>query len=168
MAEDFDIGTQVPVEDSNRTFVIAAAAIGGLLVLSMICLGVYALVIAPQQQPGRSAEATEIVLENTRVAQSLTETAAAEGAEAIATSTDTPIPATDTAVPTATRVVVLPSNTPEGTEAAGGAQGTATSSPTALPQTGFAEDVGLPGLILVAFGLLGVIAIARSLRSRAT
>lgn len=180
MAEDFDIGTQVPLEDSNRTFVIAAAAIGGLLVLSMICLGVYALVIAPQQQPGRSQQATEIVLENTRVAQSLTETAAAEQAEPTATSTDTPVPPTDTPAPTATRVVVLPSDTPEGTAAAtetqvaGGAQATVTPSrtptrtPTALPQTGFAEDIGLPGLILAAFGLLGIIVIARSMRTRST
>lgn len=180
MAEDFDIGTQVPLEDSNRTFVIAAAAIGGLLVLSMICLGVYALVIAPQQQPGRSAQATEIVQENTRVAQSLTETAAAEVAQATEIPTDTAIPPSDTPVPTETRVVVLPSDTPEGTEgptatqAAGGGQGTATPSrtpsrtPTALPQTGFAEDIGLPGLVLVAFGLLGVIAIARSLRTHST
>lgn len=180
MAEDFDIGTQVPVEDSNRTFVIAAAAIGGLLVLSMICLGVYALVIAPQQQPGRSAQATEIVQENTRVAQSLTETAQAEQAEPTEPATDTAVPATDTPEPTATRVVVLPSDTPEGTEAPteegtpAGAQQTATPSrtptrtPTALPQTGFADDIGLPGLLLMAFGLLAIIAIARSIRTRPT
>ncbi len=43
MAEDFEVGGPPPEESSNRTFVLAAAGIGGLLVLSLICLGLYAL-----------------------------------------------------------------------------------------------------------------------------
>ena len=64
MAEDFDIGGAPPEEPSNRKFVIAAAGIGGLLVLSMICLALYALVLAPAQQRNRASEATDIALQN--------------------------------------------------------------------------------------------------------
>ncbi len=68
MAEDFEVGSAPPEESSNRTFVIAAAAVGGLLVLSMVCLALYALVVAPRQQQSRDAQATQIVLDNTTMA----------------------------------------------------------------------------------------------------
>ncbi|MGA9190464.1 MAG: hypothetical protein WBZ24_01905, partial [Anaerolineales bacterium] len=110
MAEDFEVGGPLPEESSNRTFLIAAAGIGGLLVLSMICLGVYALVLAPRQQQARVEQATQIVLQNTQVAQSLTQTAAAGRATQTPTPSETPVPNTPTA--TATQVVVIPTDTP--------------------------------------------------------
>jgi len=57
MAEDFDVGGPLPEESGNRTFVIAAAGLGGLLIVSMICLLVYALVLAPLQREARATEA---------------------------------------------------------------------------------------------------------------
>lgn len=42
--------------------------------------------------------------------------------------------------------------------------GPGTGTPTRLPQTGFAEDVGLPGLFGMALGLVVVIVIVRRLR----
>ncbi len=180
MAEDFEVGGPLPEESSNRTFLVAAAGIGGLLVLSMICLGVYALVLAPGQQQARLEQATQIVLQNTQVAQQLTQTAAAQRATQTPTPTDTPVP---TEVPTATptQVVVIPTDTPFttfGTSApltataaaqqtlAAGQQTTPTATATALPVTGFADEVGLPTLFLVALGLLAVVILARGLRSR--
>ena len=77
MAEDFEVGSAPPEESSNRTFVFAAAAVGGLLVLSMICLGLYALVVAPRQQEARNAQATQIVIDNATMAAGQTATAAA-------------------------------------------------------------------------------------------
>ena len=77
MAEDFEVGSAPPEESSNRTFVFAAAAVGGLLILSMVCLALYALVVAPRQQESRNAQATQIILDNTKTAGSLTQTAAA-------------------------------------------------------------------------------------------
>lgn len=180
MAEDFEVGGPLPEETSNRTFLIAAAGIGGLLVLSMICLGVYALVLAPRQQQARVEQATQIVLQNTQVAQSLTQTAAAARASRTPTPSETPLPsATPTATPT--QVVVIPTDTPFSTfgtsapltataaaqqtlEAA--LQITPTATPTALPATGFADEAGLPTLFLLALGLLAVVVIARGLRTR--
>jgi Tfp pilus assembly protein PilV len=182
MAEDFDIGGAPPEEPTNRTFVIAAAGIGGLLVLSMICLALYALVLAPAQQRNRAAEATQIALQNTEVAQSITQTVAAARATATRPSTNTPVPPTATV--TRTQVVVLPTDTPTatlpatttstpftnlGTQSAQqtlNASGATTPSPTptALPSTGFADEIGLPGLLVLGAALLVVVVVARRLR----
>lgn len=180
MAEDFELGGPPPEEAANRTFIIAAAGIGGLLILSMICLGVYALVIAPRQQQARIAQATGIPLTNTAVAQELTATALAQRATATPTATNTPEPS-PTATVTPTQVVVLPTDTPFTTlqtvapltetaaaqqtlEAA--QQATPTATPTALPQTGFGEDVGVPGLVFLGLALVAVAFLARQLRTR--
>lgn len=180
MAEDFEVGGPLPEESSNRTFLIAAAGIGGLLVLSMICLGVYALVLAPRQQQARLEQATQIVLQNTQVAQSLTQTAAAARTTNTPTPSATPLPSA-TPPATATQVVVIPTDTPFttfGTSApltataaaqqtlAAAQQMTPTATPTALPATGFADEAGLPTLFLLALGLLAVVIVARSLRTR--
>ena len=39
-----------PEEASNRTFLIAAGVLGGIVLLSIACLAVYALVIMPQRE----------------------------------------------------------------------------------------------------------------------
>jgi hypothetical protein len=179
MAEDFEVGGPPPEEASNRTFVFAAVAVGGLLVLSMICLGLYALVVAPRQREARNAQATQIILNNTQQAASFTETAGASHPTATRPATRTPVPSA-TATPTA--VVVIASATPtsqatidpgiataiaQATLAAiQGGGGTAT--PTALPATGFADEVGLPGLLLVAVALVAVLVVARQLRMRSS
>ena len=105
MTEDFDIEAPPPEEEgSNRTFMVAVGAIGGLLILSMVCLGVYALVIAPGQAQNREAQATQIVLENTRVAASFTETA--QAARPTLVPTQPPPTATSSPTITPTQVVV--------------------------------------------------------------
>jgi Tfp pilus assembly protein PilV len=178
MAEDFDIGGAPPEEQSNRTFVIAAAGIGGLLVLSMICLALYALVLAPAQQRSRAEDATAVALQNTEVAQSITQTSNAARATATKPPTNTPVPPTATA--TYTQVVVLPTDTPAatstpftnlGTQSAqqtldASSQITSTPTPTAtaLPTTGFADEIGLQGLLLLGVALIVVVVVARRLR----
>jgi Tfp pilus assembly protein PilV len=184
MAEDFDIGGAPPEEPSNRTFVIAAAGIGGLLVLSMICLALYALVLAPAQQRNRAADATAVALQNTEVAQSITQTSDAARATPTRPSTDTPVPPTATV--THTQVVVLPTDTPEATssstpftnlgtqsaqqtlDASGQITSTPTPTATALPTTGFADEIGLQGLLLLGAALLVVVVVARRLRVGST
>lgn len=183
MAEDFDLGEPLPEESGNRTFVYAAAGLGALLVLSMICLAVYALVLAPQQRVSRATEAVEINLQNTEVAQTQTAEAFELTPSRTPTATEFILP---TSTVTPTQVIVLPTFTPTpfltlptlapetATAAAqetlaaiqGGGAGTPTA--TALPATGFADEVGIPGLIVMGGILLAVIFIARSLRSRAT
>jgi len=183
MAEEFDVGGPLPEESSNRTFVIAAVSLGGLLVLSMICLFVYALVLAPQQQEARATDVVLVNQQNTE--EALTQTAVVLEKTPTRTPTGTELPDT-TATVTPTLVVVLPTETPTpfltlptlapetATAAAqltlaaaqGGGGGTPTA--TALPATGFADEIGIPALALAGGLLLAVIFIARSLRTRVT
>jgi len=179
MAEDFEVGSAPPEESSNRTFVFAAAAVGGLLVLSMVCLALYALVVAPRQQESRNAQATQIILDNTKTAGSLTQTAAALNPTNTRAPTRTPVPSA-TATPTAVVVVASPTATPQSTmdpgiataiaqatlAAAQGGGGTPTA--TALPSTGFADEVGLRGLVLLGMLLVVVVIVSRQLRMRST
>jgi hypothetical protein len=183
MAEEFDVGGPLPEESSNRTFVIAAVSLGGLLVLSMICLLVYALVLAPRQQEAR---ATDVVLVNQRnTEEALTQTAVVLEKTPTRTPTGTELAAT-TATVTPTLVVVLPTGTPtpfltlptlapetataaaQLTLAAAQGGGGETPTPTALPATGFADEIGIPALALAGGLLLALIFIARSLRTRVT
>jgi hypothetical protein len=180
MAEDFEMGGPLPEESSNRTFIMAAAGLGGLLILSMICLAVYALVLAPRQQEARATQAALIIVQNTEVAQTQTAEAAEDTPTSIPTVTNTPLP---TATVTPTQVVVLPSDTPtpfttlptiDPLTATAAAQATAdaeagetaTATPTALPATGFADEAGIPTLILFGALLVIVVFIARGLRTR--
>jgi glucose/arabinose dehydrogenase len=180
MAEDFEMGGPLPEESANRTFIMAAACLGGLLILSMICLAVYALVLAPRQQEARATQAALIILQNTEVAQTQTAEAAEDTPTSIPTVTNTPLP---TATVTPTQVVVLPSDTPtpfttlptiDPLTATAAAQATAdaeagetaTATPTALPATGFADEAGIPTLILFGALLVIVVFVARGLRTR--
>jgi cytoskeletal protein RodZ len=180
MAEDFEIEGPLPEESSNRTFIIAVVGLGSILILSMICLAVYALVLAPRQEEARATRVAEIEQENITVAQ--TQTAEAVGITPTTAPSDTPLPSS-TSSPT--QVVVLPSDTPTPTPfttlptlepltATAVAQATldalAATSPTAtaLPETGFADEAGVPTLILLAGFLIGVVFIARGLRLRSS
>ncbi len=182
MAEDFDVGAPLPEESSNRTFVMVAGGLGALLVLSMICLAVYALVLAPRQQASRATQAVEVNLENTQQAQTQTAAVVQQTPSRTPTATETQEP---TVTVTPTQVVVLPTSTatpfltlptlaPETATAAaqqtlaasGGGGATVTATTTALPATGFAEDIGVPTLALLGGVLLAVIFIARGLRTR--
>lgn len=180
MAEDFEMGGPLPEESTNRTFVMAAAGLGGLLILSMICLAVYALVLAPRQEEARATQAALIILQNTEVAQTQTAEAAEDTPTSIPTVTNTPLP---TVTVTPTQVVVLPSDTPTpfttlptidpltataAAQATADAEGveTATATPTALPATGFADEAGIPTLILFGALLVIVVFVARGLRTR--
>lgn len=192
MAEDFDF--EVPPMDEgedkpNRTFITAVAAIGGLLILSLICLGLYTLVIAPRQREARERLPTEVALTSTELARLLTETAIADMSPVAVDDTPTPT-STTAATPTSTPAVTLTptelvivatsTSTIQATEDplvataqaqatlnAAQQEATATSTPTALPGTGgFAEDIGIPGMLLLAAVLVTVIFIARHLRAR--
>ncbi len=55
--------------------------------------------------------------------------------------------------------------TPQATSQGGAGLATATPTATALPKTGFAEDVGIPGLLGITVVLIGVILVVRRLRT---
>jgi LPXTG-motif cell wall-anchored protein len=166
-----------PEEPGNRTFYIVAGVIGGVMLLSLICLALYALVYAPQRRDQQATEIAAINAQNTQVAQAAVETGLA--AQFTATPTVTPIPPTVTATPSssptlviapATDVLASPTIDRTATVSAlltEAAAGRLTPTPTAsaLPDTGFAEDVGIPAMVGLALVLVVIIFLTRRLRT---
>ena len=180
MAEDFEVGGPLPEESTNRTFIIAAGGLGALLLLSMVCLASYVFLLGPAAQERRIEQATSVPLTNTAIARTQTAEAAEGEIQPTATFTQTPEPLASSTV-TPTQVVVLPTDTPFTTletvvpitETAAAQQtldaaqqGTPTATPTALPVAGFADDVGVPGLVMLGMLLVVVVIVARQLRLR--
>lgn len=152
MADDFEVGGGLPEESENRTFVAVAAGLGGLIVLSLICLGVYALVLQPRQREAAQSRPTEIMLTNTAVALGLTETTVAGQVTATPSPepSNTPAPTATTRPPTntpePTQVVVLPTDTPAPTDTP------FTTLPTVAPGTATAAAQLTQTAIAVAGG----------------
>ncbi len=90
--QEFEVEEQIPPpeESSNRTFIIVAAILGGVTLLALLCIAVYALVILPRQRSQRETEIARLNAQNTQVALALTQTAAARAFTA--TPTVTPVP----------------------------------------------------------------------------
>ncbi|MGD8403144.1 MAG: hypothetical protein PVJ21_05750 [Anaerolineales bacterium] len=175
---NFDDEEAPPEESSNRTFLIAAGILGGIVLLSIACLAGYALVILPQQRAAQQAgEQNALATQNAQVNEALTATGVAFDLS------QTP-QATETLPPTETLVVAQPTSTdtPEftftpdpatQTVAAGFTQlaestSTVVATTTALPTSGIADEFGLPGLVIAAMVLVIVIFLARRLRGSPT
>ena len=174
--QEFDIEEQAPPpeESGNRTFIIVAGILGGITLLALICIAVYAFLILPRQRTEREAQVAQVNAQNTQVALALTETAAAKAFTSTPTVTSIPPTVTNTptqvvAVPTNTSVVTVDPRTATVsallTQAAAVTQVGVTPTSTALPATGFAEDVGLPGLLGIAVLLIAVFFLARRMRT---
>ena len=143
-----------------------AAVLGGFVLLSIVCLAAYGLYFLPRQTAARNASQSTLVAQNLQVNQALTAKALTNLPQSTATlePTNTPVfqQSTGTLAPadpqTATVAAAL-------TQAAQ-AQLTVTSLPTStlLPDTGFIDDVGAPGLAVMAIALVVVILLARRLR----
>lgn len=176
---EFEMETEessAPEESGNRTFYIVAGVIGGVMLLSLICLALYALVYAPQRREQQATQAAAINAQNTQVAQAAVETGLAS--KFTATPTRTQIPPTRTASPSPTLVIAAPTTQVQVsptidrtatvsallTEAASGVD-TPTATPSSLPETGFAEDVGIPAMVGLALLLVVIIFLARRLRT---
>ncbi|MBN8657295.1 MAG: hypothetical protein J0M11_16305 [Anaerolineae bacterium] len=180
---------QLPEEsNNNRTFLIAAGILGGIILIAVACLGGIFLL-----NRNNTAQA-----EAQAVAATQTAEAAFSGVGPALTATaEAAIQPTATLEPTQTSVVNVatvtatldPNATPEsaiaaageGTPAAGTpaaatatvgaaltqaaiAQLTIVPTTTALPNTGFADEVGIPGLIVMSLAFIIVILMARRLR----
>ncbi len=168
---------------SNRTFLIVAGILGGILLLALLAIAAYAVLILPARDTGQQTQAAEIIATNTAIAEQAQLTAIAKQVTMTPTNTATlPPTETPTLTPSSTSTPLLaPTNTPEPvegtpdpaatetvaallTQQAGGAT-TLVPTATALPDTGFADDFGVPGLVLIAGVLLVIIILSRRLRS---
>ena len=184
-----DPGGEPPDESeagNRNAFTIIAIVIGALILLSLVCTVIYLLLILPGQKAAQAVQQTSSVATQTQLFAFQQETQQA----ALFTPTLPPTPVfTDTA--TTTPVVVFATETPIGADTEDPATATvealqtqlvnaqltvtfqasptgATPTKTQLAKTGFAEDVGLPGLFFAAIILMGVILLARRLRASPT
>lgn len=182
-------GEDLPEESSNnRTFMIAVGILGGLILISVACLGAMALFNSrsanTNNQAALSANATQTeVAKQKTISDALTATfqAAQPTMTLSPTVTATPLlaqpsptSAIDPAVPTATNAGGLSDAQLAATATVGAAftqaaavqlTVTAIPSPTQLASTGFADEYGLPGLVVMALAFVIVILFARRLRS---
>src|SRR3972149_2764253 len=169
--EEPDEGGPPPEDSGNRPFFIVAGIIGGIMLLALVCLALYALVLAPRQRSQQAAQVATVNAQNTQVAMAAEQTALAGKWTATptvtpgwptATTPPTPVVApTQAGAPTVDRTATVAALL---TEAAAGKL-TATSTASGLPDTGFAEDVGPPMLVGLAFVLIVIIFLARRLRA---
>ena len=167
---------------SNRTFLIVAGVLGGILLIALLAIAAYAVLYLPSRETGQQTQVAEINATNTAVAEEAQLTAIGKQITLTPTFTATSPPTeTPTMTPSSTSTPVLaPTNTPdEGTpdsatetvaalltqQAGGGGDATPIPTSTALPDTGFADDFGVPGLLLVAGILMVIIILSRRLRA---
>ena len=175
--------------ESNRTFLIVAGILGGILLIALLAIAAYAVLILPNRDTNQQTQVAEINATNTAIAEQAQLTAIARQVTLTPTftatvpPTNTPSPApTNTATstpvlaPTNTPVTEDPATTPDADatatvaalltqQAAGTDEPTPVPTSTALPDTGFADDFGVPGLALIAGVLLVIIILSRRLRT---
>ncbi len=163
----------------NRTFLATIGILGVIFLLALGALAVYAFLILPQRSAERRELAAQINAQNTATSVAATQMAL------LAQQQLTPSPTSPSDVePTPTPVLVFPTATVTATSAEGCSWGVCWSAhkrwppaypaagnsvvvtyyPTALPATGFADEVGLPGLLGMALLLIVIIFLVRRLR----
>jgi hypothetical protein len=170
-----------PEEKSNRTFRIVGGVLAALVILTLACMAIYFLVLAPRNTAQRNAAQATIESGNAQAVQQVTLTAQAAlwtptlPPTLIPIRTSTSVPKTPTVSPTP--VIALPLSSP--------AAATATTNPATLvamqtqlalrmtstaaaahgmPTTGFFDEFGLPSMIILALALVAVIFLARRMR----
>lgn len=160
---------QPPEESSNRTFLIAAGILGGIVLISLACLAAFYFLGFLPNQSSNQAQATAIAIQNAQVAEALTSTAQAAS---FPTATVTPLPTNTPVIAQATNTSLPSAVTPDPATAtvaaaltqAAQAQLTTVPTSTALPGTGIADQYGAPGLVIMGLVLIAVIFLARRLR----
>jgi hypothetical protein len=179
--------TSTRTSSNGNNFKIIIGILGAVFVVALVAIIIYALLVLPKQNAARLEQAAQINAQNTATSMAATSEAllmlqaltpsATLYVEPTAANTPTPVVvfptateepplaeaqpaiASDSMARTATVAALL-------TMAAGGANATATRAATitALPTTGFADEVGLPMLLVAGVVLLGVLFLARRLR----
>jgi len=102
--EEEELAEEAPEQSQNRVFILVALGLGGLFVIGLICIGLYAFIVAPGQKTAQLTQVAGVNATNTQ--QFLNAAGTANPA------TDTPVPI-DTPLPTDTvEALVAPSDTP--------------------------------------------------------
>jgi cytoskeletal protein RodZ len=179
---NFDGEAPLPEEsNNNRTFMIAVGILGGIILISVACLAAV-LLFNRSQTSGTKANANANANSTATAAAFINNalTATSQGLLSLPTTTSTAVPtsvvkaATNTS--TADPSVAAAAGTPAAATATVGAaltqaavaQLTVVVTTTALPKTGIADELGLPGLVVMALAFVIVILLARRLRTAPT
>ncbi|MDP6225116.1 MAG: hypothetical protein QF501_01455 [Anaerolineales bacterium] len=185
-------------ESTNRPFIIASVALGGLFVAGLVALGLYAFKIRPAQASASATQVAEINASNTQVAEYAEATSVAQVAAvmvpeseqqarlaaAAGSESSGAVVVVAPAEPVAVAQLAEPSSSVSGSAASTNKVASrgnsnvavaataipvvAVSSADALPDTGFADEVGIPVLLFTALGLLSVVIVTRSVRRLAS
>lgn len=159
-----------PEENSNKTFLIAAGILGGIVLLSIACLAGYALLILPGQRTTQKAALNAQETQGAQIAGALTATFQA-GVQP--TMTLTPLPSQTPVLAQAllTETLAPPTSDPATVTVAAAltlaanAQLTVVPVSSALPRSGIADQYGFPGLLVATAILVAVIFLVRRLRA---
>ena len=163
-----------PPGSSNRNFWIIFGVLGGVLLLALICMGVYAVTRLPAEREQAQSAAATRAAQATEISFAATQTAEAPRISPTKPPTNTPPPlptntplmlmgeatatatSVDAAIATRSALMTLAAQTPVAT---------ALPTSTLLPGTGFADEVGMPGLLALAVVFVVVIFLVRRLRA---
>lgn len=163
-----------PEESGNRNFWIIGGVLIFLILTSVACMAYYGLVQIPKQKQARLDAQSTQVAERVAVDEALTASAVASFPTATASFVPTETPVFQQQATTAT---VPPTAEPQtATVAAANTQAaqaqltitalpTSTLLPSSLPDSGFFDNIGAPGLFIMAAALVAVILLARKLRA---
>ena len=162
-----------PEEASNRTFLIVAGALGGLILLALLCGVGYILFTRSNNQQTEAPALQQATAQAATIQAGLTATSAVQALTRTAAVTNTVPPTNTPVIAQATATVSPTSNHATATVGAAFTQiavstQTVIVTSTALPNTGFADDIGAPGLLLMAIALVVVIFLVRRLRASPT
>ena len=164
-----------PARSSNRNFWIIFGILGGIIILALLCLAGIALIRPGRENVNatRAAQLTEISFATTQTASAPRVTPTNTAVPPTRTRTPPPTPTNTPLVPL---VPLVPTNTATSvdsaiatrsallTQAAEVTAVTPLPSSTLLPGTGFADEVGMPGLLVLALVFVVVIFLVRRLR----
>jgi hypothetical protein len=183
-----------PEESNNRTFLIVGGVFAALIFLTLVCGAVYALWYLPSHNASQKATQSAIQAGNAQVVAQMTSNAQAAlwtptslpteiptatslptvapldtPTAVIAMSTDTPLaplatPTTYPATLVSMQTQLAQQLTSTAVMNAMPVYGIGTPA-AAMPRTGFFDQLGLPGLIILALALIVVIFLARRLRN---
>jgi type II secretory pathway pseudopilin PulG len=181
-----------PKAPSNRNFIIVVGVIAAIMVVAIIAMIFLVVFYLPRVNANRLQQAALINAQNTATALAATQQSFAQSlaltpsATLVPTATQKPSPTPVVVFPTETpepTVTETPLEAVGGggpldprtqtvaallTQAAGGGVVSTTTTggvtPTTLPTTGFAEDVGLPGMLGLSILFVAVIVLVRRLR----
>jgi ABC-type transport system involved in cytochrome bd biosynthesis fused ATPase/permease subunit len=170
--------TETPPETSgNRTFVIVAIALGAIMLLTLVCIAVFGLVILPNNNKAKLTQNAQAYGQQTAMAVSAQQTMVALNATPTFTATVPPtkVPPSPTATQVIKKLATATPTSDRGNAAtqtvvalytkAALTQTALAAAPTALATSGFADEVGLPGLFALGGALIVIIFLARRLRS---